>query len=78
MQAGDAYKSTARLAAGLAEAMRYRAAIEQAKGILMSERKVSADEAFQLLVAMSQNSNVKVRDVAVRLVEARTGHRSDP
>jgi len=69
----DAHRATARLADGLAIAMRSRAAIEQAKGMLMSERQITADEAFEVLSKMSKDSNVKLRDIAQRLVEARSG-----
>jgi GAF domain-containing protein len=72
MEGVDAARATARLATGLAEAMRSRAVIEQAKGILIGDKRVSADEAFALLVRMSQNANVKVRDVAQRLVDERS------
>jgi GAF domain-containing protein len=58
----------ARQAETLQDAMRSRAVIEQAKGILMALHKTSADEAFELLVRMSQHSHVKLRDVAARLV----------
>jgi hypothetical protein len=64
----DAYHSTAQLARDMAEAMRSRAVIEQAKGMLMAEERVSADEAFQRLTTLSQNANVKLREVANRLV----------
>lgn len=63
-----AYASAADLAEQLQEAMRTRAVIEQAKGILMGERRCSADEAFDLLVRLSQHSNRKVREVAAALV----------
>ena len=69
MQSIDAYQAAERLAAGLATAMRSRAAIEQAKGILMAERNVSAEEAFDLLRQASQNENRKLRDVARQLVD---------
>lgn len=68
----EAHQATTRLAQGLADAMRTRAVIEQAKGILAAERRVTPDQAFQLLVELSQHSNIKLRDVAVRLVEERT------
>ena len=68
----DAHRATAKLAAGLAAAMRTRAVIEQAKGMLMSERQITADQAFEVLTKMSKDSNVKLRDVAQRLVEARS------
>lgn len=50
-------------------ALEHRAVIEQAKGVLMLAHGVDADEAFGLLRAYSQDSNVKVRDLADRLVE---------
>jgi hypothetical protein len=68
----DAYRSTAKLAREMAEAMRSRAVIEQAKGMLMSEHRINADEAFQRLTQLSQRSNRKLREVAQRLVDERT------
>jgi GAF domain-containing protein len=38
--------------------------IGQAKGILMERHKLSADQAFRLLVHVSQNTNRKLRDIA--------------
>lgn len=72
LQSVDAYKSAATLARNMAEAMRTRAVIEQAKGILMSEERITGQQAFQRLVELSQHSNVKLRDVARRLVDERT------
>jgi AmiR/NasT family two-component response regulator len=69
----EAYRSTAKLARELGEAMRSRAVIEQAKGILMAERHIGADEAFDQLAKLSQQANVKLRDVAGRLVAERSG-----
>jgi transcriptional regulator with GAF, ATPase, and Fis domain len=57
------------LAGQLAEAIKSRAEIEQAKGILMGQRNCSADEAFSLLVKLSQESHRKLRDVAIALIE---------
>jgi hypothetical protein len=68
----DAYRSTAKLAGDLAEAMRSRAVIEQAKGILMADQRIDADAAFEQLARVSQHTNVKLRDVARRIVEERT------
>ena len=68
----DAHRSTAKLARNMAEAMRSRAVIEQAKGILMADKRISADEAFEQLTALSQHANRKLRDVAQRLVEERS------
>jgi GAF domain-containing protein len=62
------------LAAQLAEARRSRPVIERAKGILMAQRRCTAEEAFALLAAASQRENVKLREVAERLVNASAGH----
>lgn len=56
------------LADQLAEAMRSRAVIEQAKGVLMAQQHVDADGAFDLLRTTSQHSNRKLRDVAGEIV----------
>ncbi|GAA2185689.1 GAF and ANTAR domain-containing protein [Micromonospora lupini] len=62
------YESAATLAEQMQEAMRSRAVIEQAKGIIMGERRCTPDEAFALLSKISQDTNRKVRDVAEALV----------
>ena len=62
------YDTTATLAHHMQAAMASRAVIEQAKGIIMGERRCSAEEAFAILTKVSQNSNRKVRDVAAALV----------
>jgi AmiR/NasT family two-component response regulator len=43
--------------------------IEQAKGIVMAQHQCGPEEAFDLLRRMSQHANVKVRVLAVRMVE---------
>ena len=53
----------------LRSAMRSREVIEQAKGVLMGTRRIPADEAFAVLVDLSQRSNRKLRDVAQALVD---------
>jgi len=73
IQGVDAYRSTARLAQDLAQAMRSRAVIEQAKGMLMAEHRIDADRAFEQLTQLSQQSRMKLRDVARRLVDERAG-----
>jgi hypothetical protein len=50
-----------------------RAIIEQAKGMLMAEHRVSAECAFDLLRTKSQNINVKLRDVAAHHVLLHSG-----
>ncbi|MEU7921761.1 GAF and ANTAR domain-containing protein [Micromonospora zamorensis] len=63
------YDTTATLAAQMQSAMQSRAVIEQAKGIIMGERRCTPDEAFAVLARVSQDSNRKLRDVAAALVE---------
>lgn len=50
--------------------------IGQAQGILMERHKITSDDAFTLLVRASQDSNLKLRDLASRL--AMTGELSNP
>ena len=52
-------------------AMKSRAVIEQAKGILMERYKITDDRAFTVLTRTSQESNIKLRELADQLV--RTG-----
>jgi AmiR/NasT family two-component response regulator len=66
------YETTRQLAENLDLAMQSRAAIEQAKGILMSERRCDAGEAFDILAAASQRSNRKLRDIAQAIVDGVT------
>ena len=65
----QAYWATLELSTNLAKAMESRAVIEQAKGVLMSTRRVSADEAFDVLRQRSQQENRKLRLVAEDIVE---------
>ena len=63
------YRAQSRLAEELQTAMKHRAVIEQAKGILMGARRCTADQAFDVLVRMSQAGNRKLRDVAQAIVD---------
>jgi hypothetical protein len=54
---------------GLRQAMRSRALIEQAKGMLMERHGCTPDEAFERLAKLSQHANVKLADVAAALVD---------
>lgn len=65
----QAYWDARALGETLTEAMRSRAQIEQAKGIIMATTGLSADEAFARLVEQSQHENVKLRVLAAELVE---------
>ncbi len=62
------FTSTAERAEQLRAAMASRATIEQAKGILMAQSGLTADEAFAVLVRASQRENRKLRDIAAELV----------
>ncbi|MCC8249344.1 GAF and ANTAR domain-containing protein [Saccharothrix luteola] len=55
----------------LAEVVQTRDLIGQAKGILMERHRLTADQAFAVLVRASQQTNVKLRVIAERLT--RTG-----
>lgn len=55
----------------LRQALDTRDVIGQAKGLVMAQRQVSADEAFTLLSAASQRLNIKLRDIAERVVRTR-------
>jgi len=65
------YDRTVNLARQMQTAMEHRAVIEQAKGIIIAERRCAPDEAFAALTKISQDSNRKLRDIAAALV-ART------
>jgi putative methionine-R-sulfoxide reductase with GAF domain len=65
-----AYWTAVELGEGLSEAMKSRAVIEQAKGMLMAASPdLDADGAFDLLRRASQRENVKLRDIAQRIVD---------
>jgi GAF domain-containing protein len=55
----------------LRQALSTRDVIGQAKGILMERRKISADEAFDVLRRASQSLNIKLTQVAKTLVDRR-------
>jgi GAF domain-containing protein len=65
----QAYWDAHQLTLRLSEAMSSRSVIEQAKGMLMAAQGCDEDEAFELLVHASQRENVKVRDLAQRIVD---------
>ncbi len=64
----QAYQDARNMADNLQVAMENRAVIDQAKGILMERHKLTADQAFQVLVRISMQSNTKLRLVAEELV----------
>lgn len=69
LQEADAKAGLARVADQLREAMRSRAGIEQAKGIVMAARHCTPDEAFTILAEMSSAAGIKLRDLARSIVE---------
>src|ERR1035437_2640095 len=60
------------LEAHLRQALVSRARIEQAKGILMAVPHCPADEAFDRLRTQSQDTNIKLHDVATAFVATHT------
>jgi PAS domain S-box-containing protein len=61
------------ISAAVSKVAESRAEIEQAKGLLMAAYGISADRAFDILVWRSQETNVKVRDLARRFLAAMAG-----
>ena len=57
----------------LERALTSRTTIDQAIGLVMGQQECTAEEAFQLLRAHSQNNNIKLRDVAAGIVERNAG-----
>jgi GAF domain-containing protein len=53
----------------LSEALRTRDTIGMAKGIVMAQYRLTEQQAFATLVRLSQTENVKLFDVAARLVD---------
>jgi GAF domain-containing protein len=64
----QAYWDARTLSENLDEAMKSRAVIEQAKGIIISTMGCDADEAIRVLVEQSQSQNIKLREIAAELV----------
>jgi AmiR/NasT family two-component response regulator len=54
----------------LQAALTTRDVIGQAKGVLMERHGIGADEAFERLVRLSQDTNTKLHDVAARIAGA--------
>ena len=69
----DAHWQLGEQARNMRIAMESRAVIEQAKGVLMAQRKVDADVAFEILREASQRYNRKLRDIAAGIVDSVQG-----
>ncbi|MBF0266771.1 MAG: ANTAR domain-containing protein, partial [Gammaproteobacteria bacterium] len=50
--------------------LKQRKTIDKAKGILMKQRNISEEEAYQLLRKSAMNQNMKIADVANNLISA--------
>ena len=71
----DAHDRLAGDARNMRVAMESRAVVEQAKGVLMAQRGVDAEQAFDILREASQRYNRKLRDIAAGIVAGtREGH----
>ncbi len=68
----ERYRLAAARASHLEVALLSRAPIEQAKGILMTRHHCTSEEAFKILLRLSQNQNVKLRVIAQALVDQAT------
>jgi hypothetical protein len=64
------YEGPAALAAPGQSAMDSRAVIEQAKGIIMAERRCTADEAFAVLAKLAEYAHRDLHAAAAALVES--------
>jgi GAF domain-containing protein len=63
-----AYWDARELHENLTAAMEHRAVIEQAKGMIMAALGCDEDRAFQVLAEQSQTENIKLREIAQRVV----------
>ena len=55
-----------------------RAVIDQALGVIMATERCPQDKAFALLRSVSQNTNVKIRDLAATIVTRASGEPPRP
>jgi GAF domain-containing protein len=57
----------------LQAAMRSRSVIDQALGVIMGQRRCTADVAFGILRSASQHRNIKLRDLCTQMITDLTG-----
>jgi len=69
-----AHDRTVQLADKIRAAVESRAAIEQAKGIIIAQSGTDADGAFDILRRTSQRDNIKVRELARQIVQRAGRH----
>lgn len=63
------YARARQLAEQLSQALDSRAVIDQAVGVVMAVRGITAEQAFDELARQSQNTNTKLREIAVRVIQ---------
>ena len=61
------------VAAQLREALTTRAIIDQALGIVMAQRRCTAQQAFEILRHVSQDKNVKLHQIAASIIQTVSG-----
>ena len=59
-------------------ALATRPVIDQAKGVLIARHGCTPDQAFEMLTDASQRANVKVREIAARIVSSMQDGTDDP
>ncbi|GAA3579512.1 GAF and ANTAR domain-containing protein [Amycolatopsis ultiminotia] len=69
LRTAQRYREAQLRADQLDQALRSRGVIEQAKGMLMAIHRIDEDAAMQRLIAESQSTNTKLREVARRFVD---------
>lgn len=72
LQNAQTHVAARKLAEHLNVALQSRDMIGQAKGILMERENVSDEAAFEMLKTISQQANVKLREVAHRLIDEKS------
>ena len=74
----ERHESQLKVNAQLLDALASRSIIDQAMGVLMGTRHISATEAFDALRSQSQRRNIKLHAVATDLVELMSKHAAEP
>ncbi|GAA2304243.1 GAF and ANTAR domain-containing protein [Streptomyces violaceusniger] len=64
---------TQEFAGQLQDAMAHRSVIDQALGVIMGQRRCTAQEAFEILRSASQHRNIKLRELCTELITNLTG-----
>ncbi|WP_326647892.1 MULTISPECIES: ANTAR domain-containing protein [unclassified Streptomyces] len=59
--------------AGLRHALSTHPVIDMARGVIMATASCTPDQAWQVLVSVSQHTNIKLRDIAQHIVEGVAG-----